>query len=69
MVDNIEIILARHAKERMAAKGITKEQIKRVIKQGAKQRQTDGLLVTFTYVEVAYKIVNNKYLIKTVKIR
>ena len=69
MVDDIGIILTRHAKKRMAAKGITKEQIKKVIKQGAKQRQTDGFLATFTYMEVAYKIVNNKYIIKTVKIR
>ncbi|MBI5065974.1 DUF4258 domain-containing protein [Candidatus Woesearchaeota archaeon] len=69
MTDDFELILTEHAKERMAAKGISKEQIKTAIKQGAKQKQTEGLLATYTYLEVAYKIIGKKYVVKTVKIR
>ncbi len=63
------IILSEHAKKRMAEKAITLEQIKRAITQGAKVRQTDGFLAIYTYLEIAYKIRGNKYIIKTVKIR
>lgn len=63
------IILREHAKIRMAQKAITVEQIKRVIVQGAKIKQTDGLLAIYADIEVAYKIRSDKYIVKTVKIR
>ncbi|MBI4919436.1 DUF4258 domain-containing protein [archaeon] len=69
MSGDIEIILTEHAKERMAAKGITKEQIKNAINHGAKQKQTDGFLASYTYIEVAYKLRGKKHIIKTVKIK
>ncbi len=63
------IILTEHAKIRMAQKAINVEQIKRAIQQGAKIKQTDGLLAIYADIEVAYKIRNEKYIIKTVKVR
>ena len=63
------IILSEHAKIRMAQKTVTVEQIKRAITQGAKVKQTDGLLAMYADIEVAYKIRGEKYIIKTVKIR
>lgn len=63
------IILREHAKIRMAQKAITVEQIKRAITQGAKIKQTDGLLAIYADIEVAYKIRGDKYIVKTVKIR
>lgn len=63
------IILSEHAKIRMAQKAISMEQIKRTISQGAKIKQTDGFLAIYTYIEVAYKIRGDRYIVKTVKIR
>ena len=63
------VILTEHAKIRMAEKAINMEQIKRAIQQGAKIKQTDGLLAIYADIEVAYKIRGEKYIIKTVKVR
>ena len=64
------ILLTRHAKERMAEKGITVGMIKEAIKRGSIARQTDGYLATYTYFEVAYKIIRKDiYKVKTVKVK
>ncbi len=63
----LRITITRHAKEKMMMHGITPEQVKRAIQQGAKSRQTDGYLASYTYLKVAYKeIGENYYKIKTV---
>ena len=62
----MELILTNHAKVRMAEKAVNAEQIKEAIKKGAKVKQTDGLLAKYGYIKVAYKIINDKYIIKTV---
>jgi len=62
------IILTEHAKARMAQKAVTLAQIERAITQGAKIRQTDGFLAKYAYLEVAYAVRGNKYIIKTVKV-
>lgn len=63
------LILTYHAKKQMAERGINKNQIKEVIKKGAKIKQTDGLVASYGYVKVAYKIRGSKYIIKTVMIK
>ena len=66
----IGIVLTKHAKEKMVIHGITKEQIKVAIECGARSKQTEGYLASFTYLKVAYKkIGENCYKIKTVFIR
>ncbi len=62
----IKIIYKKHAVKMMAERGITKEQVELALKRGSKFKQTDGLLVKYSYFAVAYKIINNKYIIKTV---
>ena len=63
----IELIITKHAKERMIQYGITKEQVRMAIERGAKIQQTEGYLASFTYIKVAYKkIGENMYKIKTV---
>ena len=62
----MELILTHHAKVRMAEKAVNTEQIKEAIKKGAKIKQTDGFLAKYGYIKIAYKIVNDKYVIKTV---
>ena len=63
----IVLLLTKHAKEKMAVHGITKEQVKQVIGRGATVKQTDGLLASYTYLKVAYKkVADGVYKIKTV---
>lgn len=64
---DIVLVITKHAKQRMVAHGITKEQVKTAILQGAKVVQTEGYLASYTYIKVAYrKIGPNMYKIKTV---
>ena len=64
----LKLILTYHAKQRMAEKAITKQHIINAIKKGAKTKQTDGLLASYGYIRIAYKIINDKYIIKTVMV-
>jgi len=51
----MRILLTHHAQEKMALLGIHEEQLIECIQKGAKTRQTDGWLSSFTYIKVAYK--------------
>jgi hypothetical protein len=53
----------------MVERGVSKQQAIDTITKGAKVRQTDGLLASYSYIKVAYKIRGEKYVIKTVMIR
>lgn len=64
----MKLVITLHARDMMAERGIDEEQIKRIIKQGAISKQTDGLLARYGYIEIAYKIRGEVYIIKTVKI-
>lgn len=63
---DMQLVITEHAKQRMDMYGITEEQIKTAITRGSKFKQTDGLLAIHTYIRVAYKIIGDKYIIKTV---
>ena len=65
---SIRLIITKHAQEMMIERGIDEQQIRKTIQRGAKVKQTDGLMATYTYIQVAYKIRHGKYIIKTVKI-
>lgn len=62
----MKIIYKKHAVEMMAERGITKEQVEIALKRGNKFKQTDGILAKYSYFAVAYKVIENKYIIKTV---
>lgn len=63
----MQLILTKHAKERMAEKAITKDMIITAIKMGAQFKQTDGYLASYSYIKVAYKKLGEEcYKIKTV---
>ena len=49
--------------------GMSKELVRMAIERGSRTPQTDGLLATFTYLRVAYKIRGEKCIIKTVMIQ
>ena len=66
-MNDITLSISRHDNDKMMWLGITEEQIKKAIVQGAKFKQTEGYLAKFTYISVAYKIIGpNQYKIKTV---
>ena len=64
----MKLVLTKHAQKRMDINAISEEQIKLTIQRGAKTPQTEGFIAVYTYIRVAYKIVNDKYIIKTVMI-
>ena len=59
-VITMELLFTLHAKQQMIERGVGKQQILDVIKKGAKVRQTDGLLASYGYIQVAYKIRRKK---------
>ena len=63
-----ELIITFHARQQMFDRGIDEEQIRVAIKRGSKIRQTDGLKSVYSYIGVCYKIIGEKYIIKTVTI-
>lgn len=52
----------------MITKGISRDQVIRAIKWGAKIKQTDGLLASYSYIKVAYKQMDDLYVVKTVMV-
>ena len=66
----MKLKLTRHAKQRMVARGITIEQIKRAIKMGARIKQTNGYESSYSYILVDWKKIGvDTYKVKTVKIK
>jgi len=65
----LRLLITKHARDMMFERGIDENQIIRAIKHGAKIKQTNGYLTSYTYFKVAYKkIGKNCYKIKTVMI-
>lgn len=50
------------------AVGIDEGQIRRVLERGSKIKQTDGFKSVYTYIGICYKVVGDKYIIKTVTV-
>ena len=66
MVKKEDLIISKHAGDKMLIEGISEEQICRVLERGSKFTQTEGYLAVHTYFSVAYKMIGKKYKIKTV---
>lgn len=66
----MEIIMSRHALEQARERGVSINEIKRVIQQGAKCIQAPNKIVSdFMHIRVVYKKVKDKWFIITVMIR
>jgi hypothetical protein len=63
-----KVIYRQHALDMMTERGITRKQVEVALKRGSRFKQTEGFLVRYSYFSVAYKIVRNKYIVKTVYI-
>ena len=66
--DDFELIITKHARDQMFNRGIDEDQIRKVIGRGSKIKQTDGLKSIYGYIGICYKVIGNKYVIKTVTI-
>ena len=63
------LIITSHARDQMFERGIDEEQIKIAIQRGARFKQTDGYVVVYTYIRIAYKKIGaDAYKIKTVMV-
>lgn len=66
MITEEDLIVTKHAQEKMHIEGISIQQIIEALERGSKYQQTDGLLAVYSYYSVAYKKISSKYVIKTV---
>ena len=64
----MKLVITFHAQQRMDQYGITLEQIRTAIQRGSKIPQTEGFLVTYTYISVAYRVEGDYCIVKTVMI-
>lgn len=65
----MEIVLSKHALEKARERGITVNEIKKTIQQGAKHLQGNKIVSDFTYIRVVYKKIQEKPFIITVMVR
>lgn len=66
MLTEDDLLITKHAQEKMHAEGIVVQQIIDALDRGSKYQQTDGFLAVYSYYSVAYKKIDSKFLIKTV---
>ena len=66
MITEEDIIITRHAQEKMHIEGLGVDQVIEALERGSKYQQTDGFLAVYSYYSVAYKKLGTKYFIKTV---
>ena len=66
MVREDDILITKHAADKMLIEGISVQQVCDALDKGSKFKQTEGYLAVYTYFSVACKKVGVKYKIKTV---
>lgn len=65
----INLVMSRHAIEQARERGIGINEIKDVIRQGAKSIQNDKLIAVYRHIKVVFKKVKDKFFVITVMIR
>ena len=66
MLTEYDLIVTKHAQEKMHVEGIGMQLVIEALERGSKYQQTDGFLAIYGYYSVAYRKMKGKYLIKTV---
>ncbi|MBI2146935.1 hypothetical protein HYU19_00480 [Candidatus Woesearchaeota archaeon] len=66
MLSQNDLIITKHAADKMIIEGITPAQVCSAISKGSRFQQTDGYLSVYTYYSVAWKRKGMQYKIKTV---
>ena len=64
--NTMKIILTKHARERMIARGISLEEVKNAILRGSKRVQDGKIVAAYRYFEVVYKKVDEIFVVVTV---
>lgn len=67
--NTMSIILTKHARERMASRGISLAEVKNAIVKGSKRIQDGKIVATYRYFEVVYKKVEETFVVVTVSLR
>ena len=67
--NTMKIILTKHARERMIARGISLEEVKNAILRGSKRVQDGKIFAAYRYFEVVYKKVDEIFVVVTVSPR
>ena len=67
--NTMKIILTKHARERMIARGISLEEVKNAILRGSKRVQDGKIVAAYRYFEVVYKKVDEIFVVVTVSPR
>ena len=65
----LNVKYSKHARERMVERGISKNEISKAIQIGKKRTQNGKIIAVYTYFEVVYKKIRDKYYIITVQLR
>jgi len=65
----LNVKYSKHARERMVERGISKNEISKAIQKGKKRTQNGKIIASYTYFEVVYKKIGDKYYIITVQLR
>ena len=66
MVEKKDLLITKHAADKMIIEGITSQQICDALNRGSRFVQSEGYLSVYTYFSVAWKRLGNKYKVKTV---
>ena len=66
MITEEDLIITKHAQEKMHIEGISVQQVIEALERGSKYQQTDGFLAVYSYYSVAYKKISSKFVVKTV---
>ena len=66
MITADDLVITKHAQEKMHVEGISVQQVLDALDRGSKYQQTDGVLTRYSFYSVAYKKMGSTYLIKTV---
>ena len=65
----LNVKYSKHARERMVERGISKNEISKAIQKGKKRTHDGKIIASYTYFEVVYKKIRDKYYIITVQLR
>ncbi|HLE48265.1 MAG TPA: DUF4258 domain-containing protein [Candidatus Thermoplasmatota archaeon] len=65
----MRILFSRHARVRMAERGISATEVRQAILKGTKRRQDDRIVASFRYFEVVYRREDDLVFVITVQPR
>lgn len=65
----INLVMSRHAIEQARERGVSVNEIKDAVRQGAKSIQNEKIIAVYRHIKVVFKKVKDKFFVITVMIR